>query len=203
MTNLLISNASTTPLKVGVSSLVPKTMTSQQFYAFCRENPDLRIERTAQGEVTVMPPAFSDTGSRNFEIAVEVGIWARQDGTGRGFDSSTGFTLPNGAMRSPDTSWIKLDRWNALSAEQKSSFAPICPDFVIELRSSSDTLASLQDKMQEYIENGVQLGLLIDRKNKTVRVYRPGQSPQVLESPTAIDCAPELPNFTLQMSRVW
>ena len=178
-------------------------MTDEQFHEFCQKNPDLRIERTAKGEVIVMPPAFSDTGSSNFEIAVDVGIWARKDGTGKGFDSSAGFTLPNGATRSPDTSWIKLDRWNALSEAEKASFAPICPDFVIELRSSSDTLRSLQDKMEEYIENGTRLGLLIDRKNRTVHIYRLNQTTQILENPTAVDCNPELPGFTLQTHRIW
>jgi Uma2 family endonuclease len=136
-----------------------------EFYDFCQANRDLRIERTATGKVLIMPPAFSDTGNRNFNIATQLGIWAEQNGAGIGFDSSAGFTLPNGATRSPDASWIKLDRWNALKDAEKASFAPICPDFVIELRSSSDTLVGLQEKMQEYIDNGAVLGFLIDRKN--------------------------------------
>jgi len=160
MTSLQLENQlenKVKPLTVNFPSALPKmTMATEQFYEFCAANPELRIERTAAGEVIVMPPAFSDTGSRNFEIAVELGIWARQDGTGRGFDSSAGFTLPNGATRSPDASWITLERWNALIEKQKASFAPICPNFVIELRSSSDTLSGLQDKMEEYIENGTQ-----------------------------------------------
>nr|WP_072044921.1 Uma2 family endonuclease [Aliterella atlantica] len=154
MTTLLIQNEST-PLTV----ILPgsESMTTEQFYEFCQANRDLRIERTAQGEVIVMPPAFSDTGNRNFKIAQQVGNWADVDGTGETFDSSAGFTLPNSATRSPDVSWIKLERWNALTAEQKASFAPICPDFVIELRSQSDTLKGLQAKMQEYIANGASL----------------------------------------------
>lgn len=203
MTNLLVKSEPVS-FAVNISTIMPQTkMTAEQFYAFCKANPELRIEQTATGEVIVMPPAFSDTGSRNFEISVEVGIWARQDGTGRGFDSSTGFTLTNGAMRSPDASWIKLSRWNALSNEQQSSFAPICPDFVIELRSASDTLSSLQSKMQEYIDNGALLGLLIDRKNRAVHVYRPDHSPEILENPNGVSCAPELSEFTLPMSRIW
>ncbi len=203
MTSLQIKNAPT-PLTVDISSIMPQTtMTTEQFYAFCQANRDLRIERTAAGEVIVMPPAFSDTGNRNFGIAVQLGIWAAQDGTGEGFDSSAGFTLPNRAVRSPDAAWIKLDRWNALSDAQKSSFAPICPDFVIELKSASDTLVGLQQKMQEYIDNGAVLGLLIDRKKQTVHVYRPGSTPEILENPDSVTCDPVLPGFTLQVSRIW
>jgi Uma2 family endonuclease len=178
-------------------------MSQEQFYEFCRLNPDLRIERTAQGEVIVMPPTFADTGNRNFKIAQQLANWSDQDGTGDGFDSSAGFTLPNGATRSPDAAWMKLDRWNALTDQQKASFASICPDFVIELRSASDTLKSLQEKMQEYIENGVRLGLLIDRKNLTVYSYRADGSVAVLNNPTMVDCSPELPGFVLQMARIW
>jgi Uma2 family endonuclease len=203
MTSLLIKTE-LMPLMVDLSSLMDqKTMTDEQFYAFCQTNRDLRIERTATGEVIVMPPVFSDTGNCNFKAALQLGIWAEQDGTGEGFDSSTGFTLPNGATRSPDAAWIRSDRWNALSEAQKASFAPICPDFVIELRSASDTLANLQEKMQEYIENGTQLGLLIDCKNRTVHVYRPGQSPEILENPERVSCDPELSGFTLQMAKIW
>ncbi len=203
MTSLQIKSESV-PLTIDISSVMLQAkMTTEQFYALCQTNPDLRIERTAEGEVIIMPPAFSDTGNRNFELAIEVGIWARKDGTGKGFDSSAGFTLPNGATRSPDTSWIKLDRWNALSDEQKSSFAPICPDFVIELRSASDTLKSLQSKMQEYIDNGAKLGLLIDRKKRTVHIYRAGCVPTVLENLDSVSCEPELPGLTLKMSEIW
>lgn len=119
------------------------------------------------------------------------------------FDSSAGFTLPNGANRSPDASWITNERWNALKNEQKASFAPICPDFVIALRSYSDTLSGLQAKMEEYIENGARLGLLIDRKNRTVHKYRPDVDPTVLDNPTSVSCEPELPGFKLQMKKIW
>jgi Uma2 family endonuclease len=203
MTSLLIQTEPT-PLTVDLSSLmIHSQMSDQQFYAFCRTNRELRIERTAQGEVIVMSPVNSDTGNRNFRLAVQLGIWVEQNTTGEGFDSSSGFTLPNGATRSPDAAWIRGDRWDALSQEEKAMFAPICPDFVIELRSASDTLIALQEKMQEYIENGAQLGLLIDRKSCTVHVYRPGQVPEVLENPLAVSCEPELPGFTLQMAKIW
>ncbi len=192
------------PLKVDLSALVPQLkMSDEQFYEFCRSNPELRIERLATGEAIVMPPAFSDTGNRNFKIAQQVGNWADEDGTGETFDSSAGFTLPNGATRSPDVAWIRLERWQQLSEEQKASFAPICPDFVVELRSSSDALNRLQDKMTEYIENGMRLGLLVDRKNRTVHIYRPKQAPKILENPDVVNCDPELPGFSLKMARIW
>jgi len=197
MTTLLVQTENT-PLTIQIAP-----MNHEQFYAFCQANRDLRIERTATGEVVIMPPVFSDTGNRNIRISQQLANWADQSGTGEAFDSSTGFTLPNGATRSPDASWIKLDRWNALSDEQKASFAPICPDFVIELRSSSDTLSNLQDKMQEYIDNGALLGLLIDRKNQAVHVYRPNQTPKILDAPSSVSAEPELPGFVLQMAKIW
>jgi Uma2 family endonuclease len=200
MTTLLIQTE-LTPLTVNFPAIA--VMTDEQFYEFCLANRDLRIERTAKGEVVIMPPAFSDTGNRNFNIAAQLGVWTEQNGTGIGFDSSTGFTLPNGATRSPDASWIKLDRWNALTDAEKASFAPICPDFVIELRSSSDALARLQDKMQEYIANGTTLGWLIDRKNRTVQIYRPNQEPEILNQPETVSGDPELPGFMLRMAKIW
>ncbi|MFW9260532.1 Uma2 family endonuclease [Nostoc sp. CALU 546] len=200
MTTLLIQTEST-PLTVNFPSLVQ--MTNEQFYEFCQANGDLRIERTANGEVIVMPPAFSDTGNRNFNIAAQLGNWTEQDGTGIGFDSSAGFTLPNGAMRSPDASWIELERWNALTDAQKASFAPICPSFVIELRSSSDRLIKLQDKMQEYIDNGALLGWLIDRQNRKVYIYRPNREVEILDNPEVVSGNPELPGFILRMGKIW
>jgi Uma2 family endonuclease len=178
-------------------------MTEEQFYEFCLANRDLRIERSASGEVIVMPPAFSDTGNRNFNIAAQLWNWSELDGTGLGFDSSAGFTLPNGATRSPDAAWIKLERWNALTEKQKASFAPICPDFVIELRSASDTVSSLQKKMEEYIANGTLLGWLIDRQNRQVYIYRPHREPEILNTPETISGDPELPGFELVMAKIW
>jgi Uma2 family endonuclease len=189
------------PLTVSLPTLAP--MTDEQFYQFCQVNRELRIERTAEGEVVIMPPAFSDTGNRNSKLTAQLEWWAEQDATGEVFDSSAGFTLPNGATRSPDAAWIKQERWNALTDQQKASFAPICPDFVVELRSSSDTLIGLQTKMQEYLDNGATLGFLIDRKNRTVYVYRPGQLPEVLEHPEVVSGDPELPGFVLQMAKIW
>ena len=200
MTTLLIQTASVS-LMVNFPAI--KSMDIEQFYEFCQANRDLRIERTASGEVIITPPAFSDTGNRNIKIAQQLTNWADYDGTGETFDSSAGFTLPNGATRSPDASWIKLERWNALSEEQQASFAPICPDFVIELRSKSDTLRNLQDKMQEYIDNGTLLGFLIDCKIRKVHIYRPNQEPEILDNPEVVSAAPELPGFILRMATIW
>jgi Uma2 family endonuclease len=200
MTTLLIQSDQI-PLTVSFPALVQ--MTDEQFYEFCQANRELRIERTAIGEVIIMPPAFSDTGNRNSKITAQLEIWAEQDGTGEVFDSSAGFTLPNGATRSPDACWIRLERWSRLTDQQKASFAPICPDFVIELRSSSDTLSGLQAKMQEYVENGAVLGFLIDRKNRTVHSYRSGRTPEILEQPETVSGDPELPRFVLQMAKIW
>jgi Uma2 family endonuclease len=200
MTKLLIQTESI-PLTVNLPAMTQ--MTLAQFYEFCQANQELRIERTATGEVIIMPPTFSDTGNRNGKAFQQLANWADQDGTGETFDSSSGFTLPNGAIRSPDVSWIKLERWNALTEEEKASFAPICPDFVIELRSSSDTLTSLQEKMSEYIANGAKLGWLIDRKNRTVHIYRPHQEPEILANPEIVNADPELPGFMLRMAKIW
>jgi Uma2 family endonuclease len=200
MTTLLVQ-ATSAPLTIDLPWIMP--MTEEQFYEFCLANRDLRIERTASGEVIVMPPAFSDTGNRNFNIAAQLWNWSELDGTGLGFDSSAGFTLPNGATRSPDASWIKLERWNTLTEKQKASFAPICPDFVIELRSASDTVSSLQKKMEEYIANGTVLGWLIDRQNRKVYIYRPNQEPKILNDPQTVSGEPELSGFQLVMAKIW
>jgi len=203
MTNLVIQSAQM-PLPIDLSSLTTTAkMSDRQFYEFCQTNPELRIERNAAGEVIVMPPAFADTGNRNFKISQQIGNWADEDGTGEAFDSSAGFTLPNGAVRSPDAAWILSDRWNALSPEEKTSFAPIAPDFVVELRSGSDRLKTLQDKMVEYMENGVRLGLLIDRKNCQVHVYRPDREVEVVDHPEIVSCQPEMPGFVLKMAKIW
>ena len=178
-------------------------MTDDEFFDFCQINSELRIERNKSGELLIMPPTGSETGNRSGSVFGELYIWAGPDGTGICFDSSTGFKLSMGD-KSPDASWIKLERWNALSPEQKQKFAPICPDFVVELRSASDNLKPLQEKMQEYMrEPGVQLGWLIDRKNRRVYIYRPGLSEECLENPATVSGDPVLSGFVPNMSKIW
>jgi Uma2 family endonuclease len=178
-------------------------ITDDQFYQLCRENPDIKFERNAQGEIIVMSPTGGETGNYNFEIATDFGIWNRQTKLGICFDSSTCFKLPNGANRSPDVSWIEKSRWDALTAEQKQKFPPIAPDFVLELMSPTDSLKDTQSKMQEYMENQVKLGWLINRKTRRVEIYRPGQEVEILESPTELSGEDVLPGFVLNLQTVW
>jgi Uma2 family endonuclease len=178
-------------------------LSADDFFALCAANRDLRIERTASGEIVIMPPAGGATGNRNQRINTGLGNWTERDGTGVGFDSSTGFILPNGATRAPDAAWVRRDRLAALSPEQKERFLPLAPDFVIELRSPSDSLAELQAKMEEYIANGVRLGWLIDPIERMAYLYRPGVAPKRLVGPEQLTGDPELPGFTLPMAEVW
>lgn len=199
-TTLTHSEPGTIVLRFGP---IMKRLTDGEFVEFCRLNSELRIERTKDGDLIIMPPTFSKTGERNFKLAVQFGIWTRADGTGIGFDSSTGFTLPNGAVRSPDLSWMQLARWNALSEEEKNRFASVCPDFVVELRSESDSLDTLKAKMEEYIENGAQLGWLIDPFEKNVYVYRQQSTVECLEHPDTVSGEPLLKGFVLRMEELW
>ena len=178
-------------------------LTDDQFFDFCQQNRDLRIERNAKGELSIMLPTGSGTGGRNFKLIQQLGNWVDIDGTGIGFDSSTGFKLPNGAERSPDASWVKLERWNALTEEQQERFAPICPDFVVELRSRTDSLPVLQSKMQEYIDNGAVLGWLIDCKRRRVYIYRSQCEVERLDNPETISGDPVLRGFVLDLSKIW
>jgi Uma2 family endonuclease len=178
-------------------------ITDDQFYQLCRENPDVKFERNAKGEVIVMSPTGGETGNCNFEISIDFGIWNRQTRLGVGFDSSTCFKLPSGASRSPDIAWIKQERWDALTAEEKQKFPPIAPDFVLELMSPTDSLKDTQDKMQEYMSNGVILGWLINRKTRRVEIYRQGQAVEVLESPAELSGEDILPGFVLNLRSLW
>jgi Uma2 family endonuclease len=177
-------------------------LTDEQFFQLCQQNRDLRFERTATGEILIMPPTGGETSNRNFEIAVQLGIWNKQDDLGKAFDSNGGFTLPNGAVRAPDVSWVRRERWEALTPQQREKFAPVCPDFVVELRSASDSLKELQEKMQEYIDNGAKLGWLIDRKNQRVEIYRPNQDVEILENPTTVSGEEVLPGFVLDLNPI-
>ena len=178
-------------------------LTEEQFAAFCAQNRDMRIELTAEGVLEIMPPTYSITGSQNADITVELGIWARRDGTGVFFDSSAGFRLPNRAIRSPDASWVLRSRLAALTAEDKNRFIPLCPDFVVELRSTTDRLSVVQAKMAEYIANGARLGWLIDPINRRVYVYRPDAPVEVLDAPDTLSAEPELAGFALNLTPIW
>ncbi|MDZ8108393.1 MAG: Uma2 family endonuclease [Nostoc sp. DedQUE12a] len=179
-------------------------VTQEQFAALAAANRELRLERTAQGELIVNPPTGWETGRRNWSISGELYLWWRNAGEpSEAFDSSTGFILPNGATRSPDASWVSGERWQALTSAQKGTFPNICPDFVVELRSSSDTLKSLQDKLREYIDNGAKLGWLINPQQRRVEIYRLGKDVEVLENPAELSGEAVLPGFVLNLRRVW
>ncbi len=177
-------------------------LTSDQFYQLCRANPDTKLERTASGELVVMAPTGGEGGSRNRRLTQRLGTWTDENGTGEAFDSSTMFQLPNGAFRSPDAAWIPLERWEALTPKERKTFSPICPDFVVELRSETDTLKSLQDKMQEYMSNGTRLGWLINPQAKQVEIYRQGKEKEVLLSPSQLSGEDVLPGFVLDLSGI-
>lgn len=179
-------------------------VTQEQFTALAAANQDLSMERTAQGELIVNPPTGWETGELNCSISGELYLWWRNAGEpGKVFDSSTGFILPNGATRSPDASWVSRESWQALTPEQKGTFANICPDFVVELRSSSDSLKSVQQKMREYIDNGAKLGWLINRQHRQAEIYQPRLAVEVLENPVELSGEEVLPGFVLSLRRVW
>ncbi|MGB6296870.1 MAG: Uma2 family endonuclease [Rivularia sp. (in: cyanobacteria)] len=185
--------------------IIPQSfkVTHEQFKELASANRDIKLERTKEGELIIMAPTGSETGNRNTDINGQLWFWNRKKKLGVVFDSSTGFHLPNGADRSPDASWVKIDRWEALTAEEKKGFAPICPDFVVELRSASDNMKPLREKMQEYIENGAKLGWLIDRKNCKVEIYRQGFDVEILDNPASLSGEDILPEFILDMAEVW
>jgi Uma2 family endonuclease len=184
---------------------IPQSLkfTDDKFVEMVAANKDLRLELSAQGELSIMSPTGGETGDRNLELGGQVWFWNRQNGLGKAFDSSTGFKLPNGATRSPDVSWIKIETWNALTPEQRKKFLPLCPDFVIELVSESDDLADTQAKMREYIANGLRLGWLINPKNKQVEIYRPNQEIEVLQSPANLSGENVLPGFILDLQPIF
>ena len=178
-------------------------LTEEQFVRLCQENPDVQLEMTAQGELVIMPPTGLETGRKNTKVTQRLANWSDADGTGVVCDSSTLFTLPNGAKRSPDGSWVRRERWEALSEEQRRGFGRLCPDFVVELRSPSDRLADLREKMQEYLDNGAHLGWLIDPLEKRVYVYRPDHPVEILDDPPMVSGDPVLPGFVLPVRELW
>ena len=182
-----------------VLSLDNVGLTTQQFDHLCQANRDWQLERTAKGELIIMPPVGGISGSREADLITDLSLWNRQTQLGKVFSSSTIFRLPNGGDRSPDVAWVRLDRWEALTVEQQERFPPICPDFVIELRSRTDPLKLLQEKMQEYLDSGLRLGWLINPQNQQVEIYRPGQSVEIVQLPASLSAEDILPKFVLDI----
>ncbi|MBW4569779.1 MAG: Uma2 family endonuclease [Tolypothrix carrinoi HA7290-LM1] len=179
-------------------------MSAEGFVELCQANEHLQIERAATGEVIVMPPTYPWTGKKNSGLNAQLWNWNDRIGLGIVFDSSSGFTLPNGAVKSPDASWVINERWETLTqTQQQEEFSPIALDFAVELRSSTDSLEKLRSKMREYIDNGVRLGWLIDPKTKQVEIYRPAQEVELLQSPTTVSGEDVLPGFELNLNKVW
>jgi Uma2 family endonuclease len=189
-----------TALTIDLSPIVQLTRT--EFYKLCAANPATKLERSPQGELIVMSPTGGETGNRNSSINGELYIWNRQAKLGKCFDSSTGFSLPKGGDRSPDAAWIPLEKWDALTSEEKQGFLPLCPDFLIELLSPSDTWKQGQQKMAEYMENGCRLAWLIDPKSKRVAIYRQGKAIEILEAPTMLLGEDVLPGFVLNIQQI-
>lgn len=173
------------------------------FFDFCQVNKELRIERDAEGNIIIMSPTGAETGGRNASLTAQLYNWTKADGTGKSFDSNTGFELPNGATRSPDAAWLTLEKWNSLSSGERNRFARICPDFVIELRSPTDHLSAVQAKLEEYLANGSRLGFLIDPIEGRVHVYRPNSAPEILEKPSSLSAEPEMPGLAFDLEDVW
>lgn len=190
-----------TALTLNLNSVIQ--LTDEQFFQLCQANDNLRFERTATGELIIMPPAGGETSNRNGRLNQQLFNWSDADGTGIAFDSSGGFKLPNGADRSPDAAWVKLERWNALTQEQQTRFLPLCPDFVVELLSPSDSLKVAQEKMQEYRDNGTLLGWLINRKSRLVEIYRQSQEVEVLQYPVTLSGEDILRGFVLNLEPIW
>ena len=178
-------------------------LTDEQFYRLCQDNPDLRFELTVKRELLIMSPSGSKTGWRNSRVNQQLANWADENGEGLSFDSSAGFTLPNGAKRSPDAAWVRREVWDLLTEAQQEEFAPICPDFVVELRSPTDSLIGLQEKMNEYIENGARLGWLLDPKTRRAYLYRPNQPVECIENPSGLSGESVLPKFVFEPGEIW
>ena len=178
-------------------------LSDEQFWQLCRENSDLRFERTVQGEIIIMPPTGGTTSKRNADLIYQLQAWNRRYKLGEVFDSNGCFKLPNGSDRAPDAAWVKQERWDALTPEEQEKFVPLCPDFVVELMSPSDSLEKTRAKMLEYMENGARLGFLINRKQRQVEIYRQGQEVEILDNPDTVSGEDVLPEFVLDLSTIW
>lgn len=191
------------PSRPAVWDDAPEPYTHEEFAALTASYPDLRMELTREGRLIMMPPSGGESSYRSSTVSGLLFIWSRQDGTGMTFDANGGFVLPNGATRSPDASWLLRSRWDALTREQRQKFLPVCPDFVVEVLSPTDSLPETREKMQEWIDNGARLGWLINSRRKQVEIYRPGQEPQVLDSPLTLSGEDVLPDFMLDLKEIW
>lgn len=187
-----------TAISLNLEPLAPE-LTHEQFYELCMANKEIALERSPTGELIIMPPVGGKSGEKEADFIIDLGIWNRQTKLGKVFSFSTVFKLPRGGDRSPDAAWINLERWNRLTPEQQKKFPPLCPDFVIELRSESDRLQPLQDKMQEYLDSGLQLGWLINPQDQTVEIYRPGENVEIVELPATVSGGAVLPGFILDI----
>ncbi|HEY9649951.1 MAG TPA: Uma2 family endonuclease [Coleofasciculaceae cyanobacterium] len=190
-----------TAITINFDSIIK--LNDDQFYQLCRANPDIKFERNAKGEIIIVPPTGGETGKRNAKLTTRFCVWNEQTNLGEVFDSSTCFKLPNGANRSPDVSWIKKERWEALTPQQQEKFPPIAPDFVLELMSPTDTLKDVRDKMQEYMSNQVRLGWLINPQKGEVEIYRQGQEVEILKASSELSGEDVLPGFVLDLQFVW
>lgn len=193
----LLTTKEILPIKIKLHPA--KKMTDEEFFEFCQLNKDVSLERNNQGDLLFMSPTGSEGEQRNFSLVGQLWFWTKQDGTGIGFGSSGGFTLPNGAVRSPDAAWIKKERWEQIEPDLRKKFAPICPDFVVELRSETDNLQVLKNKMTEYLENGANLGWLIDPQQQKVYIYRPNSEVEQLDNPVSLSGEDVLPGFVLEL----
>ncbi|MEG3850484.1 Uma2 family endonuclease [Microcoleus sp. herbarium19] len=200
---MMIRNQSSAALALNIPLTLTLTVTREQFVELALANRELQLERTATGELIVNPPTGGETGYRNSDLNGQLWLWNSRARLGKTFDSSTGFHLPNGADRSPDASWVRQERWDALTPKQKESFIPLCPDFAVELRSKSDSMEPLRAKMKEYMDNGARLGWLIDRKNRKVEIYRQNQEVEVLDNPATLSGEDVLLGFVLDLTEVW
>lgn len=200
---MMTQTESAAAIAINIPPTLTLTVTREQFVELSIANRELQLERTEAGELIVNPPTGGETGYRNLDIEGQLWLWNRRSRLGKAFNSSTGFHLPNGADRSPDAAWVRQERWDALTPEQKEGFIPLSPDFVVELRSKSDRIKPLQDQMQEYMENHVRLGWLIDRKNRKVEIYRLNQEVELLENPATLSGEDVLPGFVLDLTEVW
>jgi Uma2 family endonuclease len=203
MRKMMTQTQTSSTIAINLPPTLTLTVSHEQFVELAIANRELQLERTARGQLIVNPPTGGETGYRNLDLEGQIWLWNRQTKLGKAFNSSTGFHLPNGADRSPDAAWVRQEKWDALTPEQREGFIPLSPDFVVELRSKTDSMKSLQNKMQEYMENKVRLGWLIDRKNRKVEIYRQNSEVEVLENPVSLSGEDVLPGFVLDLAEVW